>query len=268
MILRGVIVLLLLISTVLRAEGVRVEGTTLIVDDDQGGQRRGSDLDGAELDLGDLGTLRLLRTERDADARFPDQVWLLQAELRAASASAFANFCPPDPKGDARMVIYQGYLDGQLHYVNDPTRFSLSCTSGVEAKCLRWGYLPWRSAPDGTTALAPYFETCIRLARADYCGNDQPTTRNGTSIDVYDRVGIQQRTPDLPDFKFEAGWGPQGAVCVHHARIPENLELAKLPALCARLTVDQLGPVCDEAAAEAAGALIFNRSLERTASGE
>jgi len=112
---------------------------------------------------------------------------------------------------------------------------------------------------------APYFESCIRTARADYCGNDQATTRDGTSIDLYDRVGIQQRTPDLEGYDFEAGWGPKGAICIDHARIPEQLKLASLPTLCARLTDDDIGESCTEASAEARGALLFNRSIDRSA---
>lgn len=252
-----------LIAPALAASSLRVEGTELVVTDANGQVSRGVALDGAELDIGPLGTLRIETARLDASARFPDAIWLLQAKLRAPSTSVFENFCTQGPDGDTRMVMFQGYFDQQLQYVADPERFSISCTSGVEAKCLRWGYLPWRRSPDGSVALAPYYQACIRMARADYCGNDQPTTRNGTAIDVYDEIGIQQRTPDLPAFRFEAGWSPSGAVCVHHARIPEQLRLQQLPERCPRLQASELGPGCDEAGAKAAGALLYNRSIQR-----
>lgn len=229
--------------------------------DDLGRERRGPDLDGATLDLGQIGVLRIEGIERDAQARFPEHVWLIDAQLR--QSTAFVPICPPDAQGDHRALMYQGYLDGELRYVDAPERFSISCLSGVEAKCLRWGYLPWRMAPDAEQSLAPYFESCIRLARADYCGNDQPTTRNGTEIDIYDRIGIQQMTPGIEDFDFEAGWAPSGAVCVHHPRIAENLDLAELARTCPRLAAATLGTECDEAMSARSGALLFNRSVDR-----
>lgn len=239
---------------------LRLDGTAIVVTDASGQEHRGADLDGAELDLGDIGTLRIVQSSLDTQARFPGEVWLLQGELRLPGESAFQSICTPDASGDTRMVIYSGYFDAQFRYVAAADRFSVTCVSGVEGKCLRWGYLPWRKAPIGGATLAPYYESCIRLARADYCGDDQATTRDGTSIDLYDRVGVQQPTPDLEDFHFEAGWGPRGALCVHHARIADNLVLSELPGTCPRLSAQVIGDLCDEAHATALGALLYNRS--------
>ena len=251
---------LLMSAPPLSASSMRVDGTAIVVTDESGQERRGADLDGAELDLGDIGTLRIVKSSLDTQARFPDEVWLLQGELRAVGTSEFGSICTPDASGDTRMVIYSGYFDQQFRYVAAADRFSVTCVSGVEGKCLRWGYLPWRKAPIGGASLAPYYESCIRLARADYCGDDQATTRDGTSIDIYDRVGVQQPTPDLKDYHFEAGWGTRGALCVHHARIADNLVLNQLPGTCPRLSNQVLGEICDEALATELGALLYNRS--------
>lgn len=259
-------VIALLMSTIaLSASTLRVEGTTIVVTDASGQEHRGADLDGAELDLGDIGTLRIVKSSLDDQARFPDEVWLLQGELRVPGTSKFEAICTPDAGGDTRMIIYSGYFDAQFRYVGASERFSVSCVSGVEGKCLRWGYLPWLRAPIGGASLAPYYESCIRMARADYCGDDQATTRDGTSIDIYDRVGVQQPTPDLVGFQFEAGWGTRGALCVHHARIADNLILSELPGTCPRLSAQVIGEVCDEAYATALGALLYNRSEIRAA---
>jgi hypothetical protein len=245
--------------------GLRVDGSEIVVVDDRGREIRGADIEGAELDLGALGTLRIELAEQDRhkDTRFPDETWLLTAKLRAVGSDQFVDACAAGANADRRMMLYSGYLDPQLHYVADTTRFSITCLGGVEAKCLRWGYHPWKSAPVGGASLAPYFEACIRLARADYCGDGQATTREGTSIDAYDRVGIMSRTPNLPDYAFEAGFGADGATCVHHARIPEHLALADLPARCPRLQDALLGDACDEDTANAQGALIVVRSVIR-----
>jgi hypothetical protein len=247
------------------AASFRVDGTSLVLGTDAGEERRNVALEGQELDLGALGVWRILRVTRDAEARFPDETWLVDATMRPPGATEFVNACSDGSHRDSRAIFYAGYLDAQLRYVADPDRFSISCVSGVEAKCLRWGYLPWRDSPIGSRPLAPYFETCLRLARADYCGDGAATTREGTAIDAYDEVGIMQRTPDLPEFAFEAGWNTAGAVCAHHARIPENLDLASLPTTCARLAQAPLGASCDEERARELGALIVTRSVIRTA---
>jgi len=52
----------------------------------------------------------------------------------------------------------------------------------VIAKCYRWGYRPWVT---GYGDLATMHWTCTRLARADYCGDGVPHTRNGTTINVW-----------------------------------------------------------------------------------
>ncbi|MFO1493576.1 MAG: ADYC domain-containing protein [Lysobacterales bacterium] len=247
-------------TAALSAQGLRVDGTEPVAVDDQGEVRRGAELAGAELDLGRLGVLRIERVTQDSAARFPEQTWLIEAQWRRDSGEA--SVCPPDAKGERRALMFQGYLDADMRYVDAPERFSISCLSGAQAKCLRWGYLPWRKSPAGAGTLAPYFESCLRMARADYCGNDQPTTRQGTAIDIYDHIGIQQPTPGLVDYSFEAGWSPAGAVCVHHPRIVDNLALAELARNCPRLAAATLGEDCDAASAGQQGALLFNRSVD------
>ncbi len=243
---------------------LRVEGTRFVLPDADGTLLQGADLIGAELDLGDLGVVRVVAVERDPTARF-DEVWMHTLELRQPGSMVFRGFCAPDTRGDQRVVVYPGYFDEQNHYIADAGRFSMSCASGVESKCLRWGYLPWRRAPNTGESLVPFFETCIHLARADYCGDNRPSTRDGTSIDIYDRVGVQQQTRGYPELGFEAGWNSRGAVCVHHTRIPENLSLDALPSHCPGLAEATVGAQCNEQLAGENGALLFNRSRHRAA---
>jgi hypothetical protein len=87
---------------------------------------------------------------------------------------------------------------------------TFSCTTGVIAKCVAWGYRPW-------TEGAPIHEACTRMARADYCGDGVPHTENGTMIDMFDVRGIQTEVPG-DGMTFEAGWGVDGAVCVREPR--------------------------------------------------
>ena len=70
----------------------------------------------------------------------------------------------------------------------------------------RWGH-----TRDGVS-LAPYYQACVRMVRADYCGDGVEHTRNGTPVDIFDRVGVQKDEP-APPLSFEAAWGPEGAIC-------------------------------------------------------
>lgn len=247
----------LLYASSLSATGLRVVGTELQLLDASGEYRSASQLLGAELELSDLGSIRILAVERDSTARF-DDIWLHTLQLRGLGETLYSGFCEPDPAGDERVVLYPGYLDDAGRYVADPDRFSMSCVSGVEAKCLRWGYAPWRSAPFSGEPLGKYFESCIRLARADYCGDGRPNTRDGTLIDVYDRVGVQQAENQAGELSFEAGWNRDGAVCVAHTRVPESLSLTDLAKRCSGLGGS--AQYCTEEEAKARGALLFNRS--------
>ena len=97
--------------------------------------------------------------------------------------------------------------------------FTFACTTGVVAKCYRWGYRPWVT---GYGNLAEMHWTCTRLARADYCGNGVPFTQDGTWINIWDTLPapgpIQKHGPKVPGMVFEAGWTTAGAVCLSHPR--------------------------------------------------
>jgi len=137
--------------------------------------------------------------------------------------------------------------------------FALTCTSGAQGKCVRFGYKPWAKGPQGEELL-PYWHACIHMVRADYCGDGTPHTRDGTPIDVYDRIGIQHDEAGA-GFDFEAAWGPEGAVCVRRVRVPAVYSLPALASQCPRLTDAPLGEGCSEAAVSANPAvLLMNKS--------
>ena len=98
------------------------------------------------------------------------------------------------------------------------------------------------------------------MTRADYCGDDRPTTRDGTLIDIFDRAGVNDRGADGDGFRFEAAWGEDGALCVAKVRIPENVSLEDVAEMCPRLA-GRVGPVCTEETAAGFGTpLVVNRS--------
>jgi hypothetical protein len=83
------------------------------------------------------------------------------------------------------------------------------------AKCARWGYRPWQSY--NGVPLAAYHQACTRMARADYCGDGESHTKDGTPVDIYDNLGLLVRGND-PLLHFEASWTPRGAYCISKQR--------------------------------------------------
>ena len=94
-------------------------------------------------------------------------------------------------------------------------QFTLSCLTGVLAKCVRWGYRPWEGGPK-----QELLKACVRAARADYCGTGRSYTCPGARVDIIDRYKIQVREPDPRGQVLEADWGPDGASCLNFARLP------------------------------------------------
>ncbi len=128
--------------------------------------------------------------------------------------------CPPDADGRRVAIPLAATWDERGDRIETSSLFTLACTTGVIAKCYRWGYRPWVT---GHGDLAAMHWTCTRLARADYCGDGVSHTRDGTWINIWDTLpapGPIQRHGLLPPLGmvFEAGWSTAGAVCLSHAR--------------------------------------------------
>jgi ADYC domain len=79
--------------------------------------------------------------------------------------------------------------------------------AAAAAKCERFGY-DRETAPDHHAA-------CVRMVRADYCGDGTSWTRNGAAINFYDSLGIHA---DATDWPVDAAWAPDGAICTNHIR--------------------------------------------------
>jgi ADYC domain len=111
-----------------------------------------------------------------------------------------------------------GAADGGAHTA-DSTRFTFACTRvATLAKCVADGYLPW------VPQLAPYHQACVRMLRADYCGNGVSYTTTGRLVNLYDGLGVQT---DTSNFRVEAEWDASGARCVTSARrAPANADLS------------------------------------------
>jgi hypothetical protein len=143
--------------------------------------------------------------------------------------------CDADSDGRRVAIPLAATWDEHGDQSTSAAMFTFGCTTGVIAKCYRWGYRPWVT---GFGDLVPMHQTCTRLARADYCGVGIPHTRNGTTINVWDnlpRPGPIQAHGGLLGLPplgmlFEAGWNTEGAVCLSHSRwiLQDGLGIAAL----------------------------------------
>lgn len=230
--------------------GVTVEGTEIVVALDDGRTLRSKDLIGAVLDVRFEGRpvkLRIAAVEADP-ADKSGTVWLHTFEGRRSDGS-WQNVCDAGPDGRRQGFVLKA-RDNSLEF---------ACSAGAIAKCVRFGYRPWADGTDGAS-LAPEHAACVRMLRGDYGGSGRPFTNNGMTVDIYDPQGIQVSDADAT-LAFEAGWSPDGAVCVHHARVKANVTLAELESQFPRLR-GRTGAICTEEFARAHGAILLNRSRD------
>lgn len=98
--------------------------------------------------------------------------------------------------------------------------FTFACRGSSIAKCVELGYAPEMN--EGEAPNARYLMACVRMLRADYCGDGTSWTTNGRMIDVWDNRDTNVKTEE--NWHLEAGWSPGGAVCLTDARytFPEH----------------------------------------------
>lgn len=160
-------------------------------------------------------------------------VWLYDVRVPGSldASGQPVGLCPPGQLATA----LAGTWDGTGKFTASSTLFTFACTGGTIAKCTQWGYRPWDTAfrSDGTpAALAPYHQSCVRAAVADYCADGTSWTRNGTLVDVYDYypaggslAGFIERTRggvvaanQATAFVWESYFDGSGAAEIDHTR--------------------------------------------------
>jgi len=209
---------------------VSLDGGVLVASAAGGGVLSGSGLVGAEL-MGSLsnGAVVTLRIDGVAAGSAAD-MQRYSVSARVEGGGGFQPLCGVAADGTAVKAIplagtwdtSAGTPTGGAH-IDDPNVFTFACEGYVLAKCVEFGYAPWRSVTEceapgtcATRSLAAFHQACTRLLRADYCGDGTATTRDGTPVDIWDRFGLQ--ADDAPTWNFEAEWGEGGAVCIDATR--------------------------------------------------
>lgn len=240
-------------SEVSRVEVVGTEFRLVLAD---GTVRRGKDLVGTVIQFGRTPGLMIRIDSAEIDTLDPDrEIWLYGLSTPGAADGTWVDLCPPDHKG----FPVSGTWTANGEHIPSARTFSLTCTSGANGKCVRMGYKPWKTGPGGES-LWTYHQACVRLLRADYCGDGISHTRQGVAVMIYDRIEIQRDEP-VPELDFEAAWGPGGAVCLRKTRVPEISTFDEMRQKCPARFHDWLRERCtEERARDLKGALLFNRS--------
>jgi len=90
---------------------------------------------------------------------------------------------------------------------------TLTLESTAVGKCSQqFHYLPW--------VMPELHAACVRMVRADYCGNGTSATLKDTLVDVWDTANVNMKEPNSAARDFEAAWTSAGAVCLGHQRVP------------------------------------------------
>lgn len=204
-------------------------------------------------------TLRVDAVEKDPSDPEGD-VFFYDVSYRDPMNGAYRKYCLPDKDGRTLAIPLAGYWDPAKSYKAEEGVFTFACLKSPLAKCVRWGYKPWKTV--NGVSLRDYHLACVRMTRADYCGDGRPHTREGTFIEIYDRLGILKRE-ERSDVTFEAAWGPDGAVFVNKPRYGEGPAsiLAECPdRLRDRTSLTSPGLDKDAVSARFPEALLFNDS--------
>lgn len=131
----------------------------------------------------------------------------------------------PDPVHHRGVTIVRGFWDATAAWHDDPGTLTLSCdarsntpaveqfeeSDGAITKCVRTFLLDPQDLGDA-------FQACIRMVRADYCGDGTPHTFLGTEVGVSTPHDPMTQPECTQHGCFEASWSRHGAVCVARTR--------------------------------------------------
>ena len=156
-------------------------------------------------------------------------VWSYRVSYFNATESRWDPICRKADGSPAGAIPVQGRWDyrqgvpGGGSRVDDPSVFTFGCEGAAIAKCVRFGYKPWKSASG--VSLAEHHQACTRLVRADFCGDGASYTVDGQWVNVFDRSGVQE---DTENWLVEAEWDADGARCFSaHTRAQRQVRCAE-----------------------------------------
>ncbi len=196
------------------ADTVRVDRGALRVTDGSN-TLAGNRLRGAEFELIAKGKVQRIRIEGVvADANDPD-ISYTNLSYRT-SEGTWTSICTDGAAIPTEAILLDGAFDPSGRFVAETGAITFACRGSAAAQCIASGYAPGRER--GGVSLDDYFQACLAMTRADYCGTNTPHTTNDTPIDVADRgLASPLRTFDTA-WSIEAQWDADGAHCFNTPR--------------------------------------------------
>jgi len=210
-------------GTAVTGVSVGANGLTLVK---SSGTVSGAGAVGARL-TGQLSNGGTLQLKIQAASLLPGNVWGYRVEA-TSNGTTWANICPVDTLAIAiaGRWDYRSNVAGAGGWISDATSLTFACRGFAIAKCVEWGYAPWKTVAG--VLLRDHHQACVRLVRGDYCGNGATWTQDGTPINLYDALGVQT---DTMVWTIDAEWTAAGANCLNKARTFAKADDACIKAL-------------------------------------
>jgi len=259
---------------------LRVEGGEVVAEQDHV-TLRGASLIGAHL-YAQVGSLEvdppatalveyritnIMTEDSKYDPTYTGSTFLYTLEQNVDNTDSWQPACPVDFDGRRVAIPLAATWNAYGDRVESSSLFTFGCTTGVIAKCYRWGYRPWLT---GYGDLAAVHWACTRLARADYCGDGVPHTRDGTWVNVWDDltgpgpIEAHGARP-LAGMSFEAGWNTDGAECLSRTRWKSDMKQIQRTCPDRRMKSSRAKKFCDnveDARDHGLQVLLFNESYD------
>jgi hypothetical protein len=201
------------------------------------------------------------------DPTYTGSTFLYTLEQNVDNTGSWQPACPVDHDGRRVAIPLAAIWNTHGDRIESGSLFTFACTTGVVAKCYRWGYRPWVT---GYGDLAAMHWACTRLARADYCGDGVSHTHDGTWVNVWDDLPAPgpietQGARPLHGMSFESGWNTEGAVCLARTRWKSYMKQVDETCPDRRMSAARAKKICHNAAdalAHGLVVLLFNESYD------
>jgi hypothetical protein len=210
--------------------GISVQGGVLVGKYSNGTELRGSQMQGAKIDIdnvisGGRYTLSVLSEQDSPLWAGGQQLWvatyLLQWAVRGTDR--WENVCPKPDKELGMNAYYSVLFEGDrvdaasktIEKTPDTRWFNIGCAGSTLAKMFLTGHTE-ASRAHGFDTSWEQRQTMLKMLSGDYCGTGTPFTVAGVPLDWKDDKEWMEY---ISNSELEARWTPDGAACLNTPRI-------------------------------------------------